>query len=180
GGKSLNAAIAELLPSIIKESKKVIFNGDNYTEEWHREAEKRGLPNIRNTVDSLPVILRKDSVDLFTKYRVYSDGELKSRFNILTESYVKTVAIEAKLTRFMGQTMILPACLRYQGEVAIAVNATKAAGVDNTAQATLLKTLMNGINDLQKSLSDLDHAIGHHAEGELIDHAKNSRDKIIP
>ncbi|HKA07035.1 MAG TPA: glutamine synthetase type III, partial [Gemmataceae bacterium] len=180
GGKSLNAAIAELLPSIIKESKKVIFNGDNYTEEWHNEAEKRGLPNIRNTVDSLPVILRKDSVDLFTKFRVYSEGELKSRFNILAENYVKTVAIEAKLTRFMGQTMILPACLRYQAEVATAVNATKAAGVDNSAQLTLLKTVTNGINDLQKALGDLDHALGHHADGELLDHAKHSRDKVIP
>jgi glutamine synthetase len=180
GGKSLNAAIAELLPSVIKESKKVIFNGDNYTDEWHKEAEKRGLPNIRNTVDSLPVILRKDSIDLFTKYRVYSEGELKSRFNILAENYVKTVAIEAKLTRFMGQTQILPACIRYQGEVATAVNATKAAGVDNSSQANLLKTLTNGINDLQKALADLDGALGHHAEGELIDHAKYSRDKVIP
>jgi glutamine synthetase len=180
GGKSLNAAIADLLPGIIKESKKVLFNGDNYTDEWHKEAEKRGLPNVRNTVDSLPVILRKDSVDLFTKYRVYSEGELRSRFNILTESYVKTVAIEAKLTRFMGQTQILPACLRYQAEVATAVNATKAAGVDNTAQANLLKTLTNGINDLQKGLADLDAALGHHADGELIDHAKHSRDKVIP
>jgi glutamine synthetase len=180
GGKSLNSAIQELLPGIIKESKKIFFNGDNYTEEWHKEAEKRGLPNVRNTVDSLPVIVRKDSIDLFTKYRVYSEGELKSRFNILTEGYVKTVAIEAKLTRFMGQTQILPACLRYQAEVATAVNATKAAGVDNTAQANLLKTITNGINDLQRALADLDHVLGHHAEGELIDHAKYSRDKVIP
>jgi glutamine synthetase len=180
GGKSLNAAIAELLPGIIKESKKVLFNGDNYTEEWHKEAEKRGLPNVRNTVDSLPVILRKDSVDLFTKYRVYSDGELKSRFNILAENYVKTVSIEAKLTRFMGQTQILPACLRYQGEVATAVNATKSAGVDNSAQTAFLKTLTNAIGDLQKGLADLDDALGHHASGELIDHAKYSRDKVIP
>jgi len=180
GGKTLNAAVAELLPGIIKESKKVLFNGDNYTEEWHKEAERRGLPNIRNTVDSLPVILRKDSIELFTRYRVYSENELKSRFNILAENYVKTVAIEAKLTRFMGQTQILPACIRYQGEVATAVNAAKAAGVDNSAQANLLKTLTNGINDLQKALADLDGALGHHAEGELIDHAKYSRDKVIP
>jgi glutamine synthetase len=179
-GKSLNTAIQELLPGIISESKKVIFNGDNYTEAWHKEAEQRGLPNIRNTVDSLPVIVRKDSIDLFTKYRVYSENELRSRFNILTENYVKTVAIEAKLTRFMGQTQILPACLRYQAEVATAANATKAAGVDNTAQVALLKTLTNGINDLQKTLNDLDHALGHHADGELIDHARNSRDKVIP
>src|SRR5262245_3210243 len=180
GGKTLNAAVAELLPGIIKESKKVLFNGDNYTEEWRKEAEKRGLPNVLNTVDSLPVIVRRDSIDLFTKYKVYSDGELRSRYNILCESYVKTVAIEAKLTRFMGQTQILPACLRYQGEVATAVNATKTAGVDNAAQVALLKSLTNGINDLQKSLTDLDHAIGHHTEGELIEHAKYSRDKIGP
>jgi glutamine synthetase len=180
GGKGLNAAIQDLLPGLIKESKKVLFNGDNYTDEWHKEAEKRGLPNIRNSVDSLPVVIRKDSIELFKKYRVYSEGELKSRFNILAEGYVKTVAIEAKLTRFMGQTQILPACLRYQAEVATAVNATKAAGVDNSAQAGLLKTLTNGINDLQGALADLDGSLAHHAEGELIDHARYSRDKVIP
>src|SRR5437660_398509 len=72
GGKNLNQAIQDLLPGIIKESKKVIYNGDNYTEEWQKEAAKRGLPNLKNSVDCLPVILRKDSVELFTKYKVYS------------------------------------------------------------------------------------------------------------
>jgi glutamine synthetase len=179
-GKSLPAAISELLPGIIKESKKVLFNGDGYSEEWHKEAEKRGLPNMKNTVDSLPVVIRKDSIDLFTKYKVYSEGELKSRYNILIETYVKTVAIEAKLTRFMGQTQILPACLRYQGEVANTVAAVKAAGIDNASQVALLKTVSNAINDLQKGLADLDGVLGHHAEGELIDHAKHTRDKLIP
>ena len=84
-------------------------------------------------MDALPVILRKDSVDLFTKYKVYSERELQSRLAILAENYVKTVAIEGKLTAFMAQTMILPAALRYQGDVADTVNATKAAGVDNSA-----------------------------------------------
>src|SRR5689334_4627848 len=92
-GKSLHQAIQDLLPGIIKESKKVIYNGDNYTDEWQKEAEKRGLPNLKNTVDVLPVILRQDSVALFTKYKVYSDSELKSRFNILCEHYVKTVNV---------------------------------------------------------------------------------------
>src|SRR5207302_95817 len=137
-GKELNKAIQELLPGIIKESKKVIFNGDNYTEEWHKEAEKRGLPNLKNTVDALPVILRKDTTELFAKYRVYSERELQSRFAILCENYVKTVNIEGQLMSMMGRTMILPAALRYQGEVATAVNATKTAGVDNRAQAELL------------------------------------------
>ncbi|MSR55471.1 MAG: glutamine synthetase type III [Gemmataceae bacterium] len=179
-GKSLHIAVQDLLPTIIKESKKVLFNGDGYSEEWHMEAEKRGLPNLKNSVDSLPVIVRKDSIELFTKYKVYSEGELKSRFNILCETYVKTVAIEAKLTKFMGQTQILPACLRYQAEVANAVIATKTAGVDSSGQLGLLKILTNGIAELQKCLGDLDHALDHHAAGELLDHAKSSRDKVIP
>src|SRR5208282_832207 len=72
-GKDLNKAIQELLSGLLKEHKKVIFNGDNYSEEWHKEAEKRGLPNLRNTVDSLPVITRKDTIELFAKYKVFSE-----------------------------------------------------------------------------------------------------------
>src|SRR5438132_14411056 len=126
-GKSLNAAVQDLLPTIYKESKKVIYNGDNYIDEWHQEAEKRGLPNLRNTVDALPVVVRKDTIDLFTKYRVYSERELHSRYAILGENYVKTVNIEGQLMTMMAKTMILPAALRYQAEVAIAVNSTKMA-----------------------------------------------------
>src|SRR5439155_1877177 len=106
-GKDLNKAVQELLPVMLKESKKVVFNGDNYTEEWHKEAERRGLPNLKNTVDALPVITRKDSIDLFTKYKVYSERELNSRLHILSENYVKTVNIEAQLMTMMGMKMIL-------------------------------------------------------------------------
>src|SRR5262249_6150059 len=120
-GKNLNQAIQELLPGIIKESKKVLFNGDNYTEEWHKEAEKRGLPNVKNTVDALPVIVRTDTIELLTKYKVYTERELQSRFTILSESYVKTVNIEGQLTSMMARTQILPAALRYQTDVAQAV-----------------------------------------------------------
>jgi glutamine synthetase len=179
-GKDINPAIQELLTSIIKESKKVIFNGDNYTPEWHQEAERRGLPNVRNTVDSLPVIIRKDTIELFSRYKVYSERELHSRFTILSENYVKTVAIEAKLMAYMGRTQILPAALRYQGEVAEAVNATKAAGVDNTAQLDLLKTLTATITSFQKALASLEHELGHHAEGDAYAHAKHARDGIVP
>src|SRR5436305_1250964 len=79
GGKDLNKAIQFLLPGILKEHKKVVFNGDNYSEEWHKEAEKRGLPNLKSTVESLPVLIRKDSTDLFAKYKVLTERELPSR-----------------------------------------------------------------------------------------------------
>src|SRR5579883_1318903 len=179
-GKDINKAIQDLLPTLIKESKKVIFNGDNYTPEWHQEAEKRGLPNLRNTPDSLPVILRKDSIELFAKYRVYSERELQSRFAILCENYVKTVNIEARLMSMMAKTMILPAALRYQGEVASAVNATKAAGADNSAQVELLKSLTTTISDFQKATAELDRALAHHADGDVLAHAKHFRDSVLP
>jgi glutamine synthetase len=179
-GKDINKAIQELLPVVIKESKKVIYNGDNYIPEWHQEAEKRGLPNLRNTVDSLPVILRKDSVELFTKYRVYSERELQSRFAILCENYVKTVNIEARLTSLMAKTMILPAALRYQGEVAAAVNAVKSAGADNSAQVELLKSLTATIGEFQKATGSLDQGLAHHTEGDVLAHARYFRDTILP
>jgi glutamine synthetase len=180
GGKDLHKAIQDLLPGIIKESNKVLFDGDNYTADWHSEAEKRGLPNLKNTVDALPVILRKDSVELFGKYRVYSERELQSRFNILCESYVKTVNVEARLTSLMAKTMILPAALRYQAEVAGAVSAAKAAGVDVNGPATTLKTLTGAIADLQTAIGKLDHALDHHAEGDPYAHSKHARDAVIP
>jgi glutamine synthetase len=180
GGKELNKAVQELLPKVIKEHKRVIFNGDNYCDEWHKEAEKRGLPNIKNTVDCLPIVTRKDTIDLLTAYKVYTERELQSRYVILCENYTKTVNVEGQLTSLIARTMILPAALRYQAQVAGAVNATKAAGVDNGPQADLLKTLTAAVGDLQKSTASLDKALAHHAEGDAFDHAKHMRDHILP
>jgi glutamine synthetase len=180
GGTDLNKAIQNLLPGILKESKKVIFNGDNYSEDWYKEAERRGLPNLKNTVDSLPVVIRKDSIELFTKYKVYSERELQSRFAILGENYVKTVNIEGQLTAMMAKTMILPAALRYQAEVAAAVNGAKAAGVDNSAQADLLKSLTSTMSEFQKATASLEKALGHHADGDGFAHAKYFRDNVLP
>ena len=180
GGKELNKAVQELLPGIIRESKKVIYNGDNYIEEWHKEAEKRGLPNLKNTVDSLPTLHKKEIIELLTKYKVYTERELQSRFHILSENYVKTVNIEGQLMTYMAKTLILPAALRYQAEVAQAVNATKAAGVDNTAQAELLKTLTGTISDFQKATAALEKSLTHHGDGDAYAHAKHMRDHVLP
>lgn len=178
-GKSLNKAIQELLPAILKESKKVVFNGDNYSEDWHREAEKRGLPNLRNTVDSIPVIIRRDSVELFAKYKVYSERELQSRYVIFSEKYVKEITIEASMMVTMGKTMILPAALRYQNQVASAVNATKAAGVDPGAQLEHLRELTDAISKFQGAVASLDKALHHAGDGDVYAHAKYMRDAVV-
>lgn len=180
GGKPLNKAIQDLLPGIIKESKKVIFNGDGYTEEWHQEAEKRGLPNLKTTIDALPVVIRKDTIELFSKYNVYTERELNSRFNILSEKYAKEVTIEANMMIMMAKTMILPAALRYQAEVAQAVTMTKAAGVDNAAQLGLLKDLTAVISKFQVATAELETAMGHVHNGDAFAHAKSMNEQVIP
>jgi glutamine synthetase len=179
-GKDLHKAIQELLPAIIKESKKVIYNGDNYTEEWHAEAERRGLPNYKNTVDVLPVVQKREIIDLLGKYKVYSEKELASRFVILSEAYTKTVTIEGNIAAMIAKTQILPASIRYQGQLAGSVNAAKTAGVDVSAQLEELKALTATIGDLQKGIGKLDKALHHHAEGDAYAHAKNARDTILP
>jgi glutamine synthetase len=179
-GKNLNAAIQELLPQIIKENKRILFNGDNYSEEWHKEAEKRGLPNHRNTVDVLPLVTRKDTVETFTKYKVYTERELQSRYNILCENYVKVVTIEGNMTASIARTMILPAALRYQREVGESIAAAKAAGASSPAGLETFGTLVSTITDFTRAIEKLDKALSHHAEGDVYSHAKAAREGIIP
>jgi glutamine synthetase len=179
-GKDLNRAVQDLLPGIIKESKSVIFNGDNYTPEWHAEAERRGLPNLKTTVDSLPTILERESIELFSRYKVYSERELQSRLMILCEHYIKTVAIEGRCMSMMARTMILPAALRYQAEVAQSVQALQSAGAKVPGRQTeLLNKLTTLIDDLQVATEKVDRGLSHHADGDAIAHAKYARDHIV-
>jgi glutamine synthetase len=156
-----------------------LFNGDGYSEEWHKEAAKRGLPNLRTTIEALPVVTDKKSVDLFTKYKVYSARELESRFNILCEAYVKTVNIEGKVLSMMVKTMVVPAVLRYQGELAQSLAAVKAAGADASVQADLVKEISTSATALTKALAKLDHALEHSGSGEVYDHAKHMQKDVL-
>ncbi|MCE9561200.1 MAG: glutamine synthetase III [Planctomycetes bacterium] len=180
GGKALNKAIQDLLPGILKESKKVIFNGDGYSEDWHKEAEKRGLPNLKSTTDAIPILIRKDTIDLFAKYKVFTERELQARYAIFSEKYVKEVMIEANMMVMMAKTMILPAALRYQSVVAEAVNSCKAAGVDGGAQLELLKELTDLTTKFQAASASLCTASHHHPEGDPYAHAKYIKESVIP
>jgi glutamine synthetase len=163
----------------VKESKKVIFNGNGYSEEWHAEAEKRGLPNLKSTIEVLPVVTRKDTIDLFTKYKVYTEKELQSRFNILSENYVKHVTIEAKTAILMAKTIILPAALKYQKQVGESVAAAKAAGASTPAGVETLSTLVSTINDLTRGITALEKA-EHHHDSDAFAHAKHIKEQVLP
>ena len=180
-GKDLNAEIQAMLPKYIAESKKVIFNGDGYTEEWHKEAGTRGLPNRKNAVDSLPDLISPKSIALFGKYGVFTERELHSRFEILLENYVKTINIEALLTGQISSRQILPAALRYQAEVAHSIAHLKSAGASvPSSQTALLKELTDTIEELQTKTSALVKASEGHAPGDTLAHAKHSRDHLVP
>jgi glutamine synthetase len=181
GGKDFNKALQGVLQDIVKQHKRVIFNGDGYSEAWHAEAEKRGLPNFKTTVDAMPYFISKESVDLFSKYKVLSEREVHSRYEIYLENYKKTVNVEAQLTASIAKTMILPAAIRYQGEIAHSLAAAKAAGVNGlTEQEALLKDLSGTINELQKKVAALVHATEHTGGGDALAHAKYSKETIIP
>ena len=160
------SAVQSLLKAIINEHGAVIFNGDGYSEEWHAEAAKRGLPNLKQTIDALPAITDPAVVSMFEKYKVLSPREVESRKEIYFEQYVLTLNVEAKLTHEIAKTTIYPAAARYQSELAAAAANCKAAGVE--FDASLLTKLSSLIKSLNQSVSALEHLIeegGHGGHG---------------
>jgi glutamine synthetase len=186
GGTELTAAIQQVVKKNLAENERVLFNGDNYSQDWHDEAEKRGLPNLKNTIEALPALDEQSVKDVFEKYKVLTPDELHSRYNIMLEGYCKTVNIEALLTASMATNMILPAAIEYQNRVATAIVQTKAAvgNINLKHQENLLRDIAEKVNHLSSTLEALESAITHsagdeHAE-DLLHHASVYQSKVIP
>jgi glutamine synthetase len=182
--KDLNAAVQAVCKEVLTENKRVLFNGDNYSKEWHDEAEKRGLPNKKNTVEALPELVSKQTKEIFAKYHVLTEEELQSRYNIMLESYCKTINIEALITATMATTMVLPAALQYQTRIAQSIVASKEAvsGLDMSVQEKLLRDINDRIGRLKVGVEKLD-ALSHEVdEGDAdpLSHAKFYQQKVIP
>jgi glutamine synthetase len=179
GGKSLEKAVAELLPKVIKENKRIIFNGNNYSLEWEKEAAKRGLLNLKNTVDALPQLVSKDVVSLFEKYKVLNERELHARHEIMLEQYNKVVNIEGQLMVLMANRYILPVALDYQRQVAASVAAVKSAGAKTVEGKKALDKLTKLVDRFKQQADKLEKELAH--EGGAADkHAKHFRDKVVP
>ncbi|MEZ0354747.1 glutamine synthetase III [Mycobacterium sp. SA01] len=160
GGESFDEAVQKLLTEIITEHGAVVFNGDGYSENWQIEAAERGLPNLKTTLDAIPQLVTPEAIEVFERYGVFNARELHSREEVRYETYALTVSVEAKLTLEMGSTVILPAAVRYQTELAQNVAALKAAGVE--ANTTLLETVSTPISELTAALAALKEALGAH------------------
>ena len=160
GKKDFNKSLQAILQDIVKKHKRILFNGDNYTEAWHKEAKKRGLPNIKTTPEAHKEVKKKEVIDLFERQRVLSKSELISRYEIYTEQYEKTIHIEGDMALTMAKTMILPVAVEYQKTVGESISAAK-GHASNTGMKKLLKKISStidkaysGIEDLEKSLKN--------------------------
>ena len=179
-GVSFDDALRVLLAEEIHEFKHVIFNGDNYSDEWVEEAQSRGLLNLRNTMDALPRIVEEKNVAIFEKYGVLSHRELESRFEIYVERYFMTINIEGESAQHMAQTMILPAAARYLSELLTTAERAdklglKTDGILETAGQT--NDLVDALTEATAKLAEQNQELGG---DDVLSKAHHMRDNIIP
>lgn len=171
--EKFNQAVQKVLQSIIKQHKAVIFNGDGYSPAWHKEAEKRGLPNLRNTVEALPELINQENMQLLKKYNVLSERETHSRYEIYMERYCKDINTEAHLCLSMAKQMILPAGFRYMGELSAIATSAKFASQTVSKIAELVTALEQGIDRLEQ-------VVAYETCADVLKDAQHYRDQVIP
>ncbi len=179
-GTALEDALRIVLAEETRGFKNIVFNGDNYSAEWVEEAKRRGLLNLRNTMEALPALVAKKNAALFEKYGVLTHRELESRYEIRVDQYFKTINIEGETGQFMAQTMVLPAATRYLAELlATAERADrvgmKAEGVLTTARR--VSELIDRLTEKIDVLAEQNQELGGDA---VFSKAEHMRDHIIP
>jgi glutamine synthetase len=177
----LDMAIHNLIKEYMTKHQRIIFNGDGYSAEWVKEAERRGLPNIPSMVEAIPALTTEKSIKLFEKFGIFTKAELESREEILYEIYAKTINIEALTMVDMANKQIVPAVIKYAGDLAASVNAIKAAGGDDEAATALLKRvtgLLNLVQSARVNLSSIEKKGAAMDRGP--EQARYYREKVVP
>jgi glutamine synthetase len=169
-GATPEKAVTAVVKDVWAANKQIVFDGDGYSEEWHKEAEKRGLANLRTTPEALPWIVDKQTVAAFKKYKVLSKRELDSRYEVFTEQYVMNINIEAETAASIARTMLLPAAVRYLNEL----NATGLVELSGEIEP-LIKELHFALLKLEDA--NLDES---HPHGSAQKEAVYMRDAVIP
>jgi glutamine synthetase len=177
-GTEFNDAVQEVLADMITSHGAVVFNGDGYSDEWQQEAEARGLPNLRTTLDALPEVISEEAMELFERYKVFNHREMHSRYEIGLEHYALTIGVEARLSLEIGTTTVLPAAVRHQTELAINLGALRSAGVE--ADTTLLDAVSVPLAALRTALADLQAALDADPAPTAIAEAEHARDALLP
>jgi glutamine synthetase len=173
GGQSLEEAVLSVVREAYSSHKRIVFSGDNYSEEWHSEAEQRGLANLRQSPDALPWLVEPSTVEVFSKYEVLSERELESRYEVFVEQYVTTVNIEGETAASIARTMLLPAAVQW---------AATLGGAGGSAGVGKLKGELEPlIDEFVDALFALETANRDHPEdGDLLGEAKYVQTTVVP
>jgi glutamine synthetase len=178
--KDKNTEAAAIIKETYKQHSRVIFNGNNYDDAWAKEAEKRKLPNVRNSVDALKAFVSDKALKLFEKYEVLSHKELHSRYDIYVDTYSKQINIEALAAIDMVKKQFIPSCLEYATFLADSISSFKAASVGAPVQADLLKKLSALLAASYKDLTKLEAAVEKAQETkDTVKQAEAYRDKVV-
>ena len=159
--KDFNAELQKLLQSIIREHKRIIFNGDNYGAEWVAEAARRGLPNLKNAGDALRAMTKPENIDLFAKYGVFNQREISSRYEVFTEDYERRIHIEGQLAVEMTRAMFIPAVRDEFSRALSALNNSKLAGLKAGADCLreTAEKLGRGLDAMAAGCEKLENAL---------------------
>jgi glutamine synthetase len=169
GGALIDEAVLDVVRDAYTANKRVIFDGDGYSEEWHQEALDRGLSDLKTTPDALPSITSESTVEAFSKYSVLSERELESRYEVLVEQYIITLNIEAETAASIARTMILPAAIRHLNELKLA-----------EVEALITET-SELIDDLVEAIFALEEVnVDHPEDVDALGEARYMRDSVIP
>jgi glutamine synthetase len=177
-GTDFDEAVQSLLTAIITEHGAVVFNGDGYSDAWPIEAEKRGLKNLKTTLDALPELITEPAMALFEKYKVFNHREMHSRYEIGLEQYALTIGVEARLVLEIGSTVILPAAVRHQTEVAVNMGALASVGV--TPDSAPLEEVTTPLTEMRSALATLRAALADDSAHEALAEAERARDALLP
>lgn len=178
--KDLNAEATAIVRDAVKKHGRVIFNGNGYSDDWVKEAKKRGLPNIRSTVDALSYMANAEAVRLFEKYKVLSKGELHSRYEIYLEQYVKQINIEAQASVHMTKRLFLPAVINYTGCLASTIGELSEASASTTVQKQLLSRISELLTAANNKLAVLENTLKKaQSLSDAKEKAEAFRDKVF-
>ncbi|MDO4245668.1 MAG: glutamine synthetase III [Deinococcus sp.] len=172
-GLELDAAVTEVVRTTYKQYQRIVFNGDGYSEAWHKEAEhERGLLNLRTTLDAVEHLTDPKNVELFDKHHILNERELAARQEIMYDIYFKTVNIEGETTQYMAQTQVLPAAVTYLGELEKVEGSRAAKGISGEV-SRLADSLYDALDNLRAVNNDL-------GGDEVHEKAHHMRDKVLP
>lgn len=153
--EDFDKTVQELIRQYATEHERIIFNGNGYSEEWVKEAERRGLPNLQSMVEAIPALVSDQTVALFEKFHVFTRAELESRAEIKYESYSKAIHIEARTMIDMASKQLIPAVIKYTKSLADTINSVVAAGADATVQREILAEVSSLLLQSQRALEEL-------------------------